>query len=159
VIGVDPQESARDRALELGADAVLDPGRHADVPARILELSDGGAHVSVDAVGHPTVAATSVASLRRRGRHVQVGLLFGPAATAGIPMDVVVARELQVHGSHGMPAPDYPAMLAMIVGGALDPRRLVGSVIDLDRAPAALQAMDDPAVGVSGLTVIAMPDV
>jgi alcohol dehydrogenase len=123
------------------------------VVSRIHELSDGGAHVSLDAVGIPEVAATSVASLRRRGRHVQVGLLLGAAATAGLPMDLVVARELAVLGSHGMPAGDYPEMLAMIARGELDPRLLVGSVIAFDAAPEAMMAMDRPPVG-AGLTVI-----
>ena len=119
---------------------MVDPARFPDVAARIHELTGGGAHVSLDAVGIPAVAAASVACLRRRGRHVQVGLLLGADATAGIPMDLVVSRELEVLGSHGMPAGDYPAMLAMIARGDLDPRRLVGSVIDLDAAPAALMA-------------------
>jgi threonine dehydrogenase-like Zn-dependent dehydrogenase len=54
-----------------------------------------------------------------------------------------------------MPAGDYPAMLAMIARGDLDPRRLVGAEIDLASAPAALMAMDRPAT-VPGLTVIGL---
>ncbi len=144
VVAVDPSASARERALELGADEVLDPTVTSDLPGRIRSWSDGGAHVSLDAVGLPAVAQASVACLRPRGRHVQVGLLLGPDATAGIPMDLVVARELSVLGSHGMPAGDYPAMLDLVASGALDPRELVGSVIDLAGAPAALMAMDEP---------------
>lgn len=157
VIAVDVSAAARERARELGADELVDPGEHPDVPARIQQLTDGGAHVSIDAVGVPEVAVASVACLRRRGRHVQVGLLLGSDATAGIPMDLVVARELQVLGSHGMPAGDYPAMLGLIASGDLDPRRLVGSVIDLAEAPAALRAMDDSSTA-AGFTVVAMAD-
>jgi D-arabinose 1-dehydrogenase-like Zn-dependent alcohol dehydrogenase len=155
VLAVDVGEGARGLARTLGADEVVDPAEFPDVAARIRELSDGGAHVSLDAVGIPAVAAASVACLRRRGRHVQVGLLLGPDATAGLPMDLVVSRELQVLGSHGMPAGDYTAMLAMIARGDLDPRRLVGAEIDLASAPAALMAMDRPAT-VPGLTVIGL---
>ncbi len=155
VIAVDLDGQARDLATELGADEVVDPAQTSDVAARVHELSGGGVHVSLDAVGSPVVAAASVASLRRRGRHVQVGLLLGPDASVGLPMDLVVSRELQVLGSHGMPAGDYPGMLAMIASGDLDPRLLVRSVIDLAAAPAALMAMDQPSAGV-GITVIAM---
>ncbi len=155
VIAVDVSLAARRRAGELGADDLVDPVEHPDVPGHIQRLTDGGAHVSVDAVGVPAVAAASVACLRRRGRHVQVGLLLGPDATAGIPMDLVVARELQVLGSHGMPAGDYPGMLGLVASGALDPRRLVGSVIDLADAPAALRGMDEPSAS-TGITVVAM---
>jgi alcohol dehydrogenase len=153
VVAVDLGEQARLLAIELGADEVIDPAETPDAAARIVELTDGGAHVSVDAVGAPAVAAASVRCLRRRGRHVQVGLLLGDNATAGLPMDLVVARELQVLGSHGMPAGDYPAMLELIARGALDPRRLVRSVIDLAAAPAALMAMDEPSPS-PGITVI-----
>ncbi|MCW2819539.1 MAG: alcohol dehydrogenase [Marmoricola sp.] len=151
VIAVDPGAEARRRAAELGAETVDPAGL--DLVTHLQDLTDGGAHVSLDAVGHPAVAATSVASLRRRGRHVQVGLLLGDAARAGLPMDLVVSRELQVLGSHGMPAGDYPAMLAMISAGTLDPRRLVGDVIGLHDAPAALAAMDDPSAA-AGITVV-----
>ncbi|MEO7941906.1 MAG: zinc-dependent alcohol dehydrogenase family protein [Marmoricola sp.] len=153
VIAVDLGEPARDLAAELGADEVIDPAETPDVAARIHELTGGGARVSLDAVGSPAVSAASVACLRRRGRHVQVGLLLGSDATAGLPMDLVVSRELQILGSHGMPAGDYPAMLAMIADGTLDPRLLVHSVIDLAAAPAALMAMDDPSAAL-GITVI-----
>jgi alcohol dehydrogenase len=157
VIAVDLGARARDLAAELGADEVVDPAQTPDVAARIHELTDGGAHVSLDAVGSPSVAAASVACLRRRGRHVQVGLLLGTNATSGIPMDLVVSRELQVLGSHGMPAGDYPAMLAMIASGDLDLRPLVRSVVDLAAAPQALMARDEPSAGL-GITVVALPE-
>jgi D-arabinose 1-dehydrogenase-like Zn-dependent alcohol dehydrogenase len=153
VFAVDVGEEARGLASRLGADEVIDPAQTPDVAARILDLTDGGVHVSLDAVGSPAVAAASVRCLRRRGRHVQVGLLLGEDATAGLPMDLVVSRELQVLGSHGMPAGDYPEMLAMIARGDLDPRLLVHSVIGLSAAPAALMAMDQPSTS-PGMTVI-----
>jgi D-arabinose 1-dehydrogenase-like Zn-dependent alcohol dehydrogenase len=78
-----------------------------------------GAHVSVDARGSPATAACSVRCLRRRGRHVQVGLLLdGPTP---IPMDLVVARELEIYGSHGMAARDYPPVMTMVADGTLRP--------------------------------------
>jgi len=64
-----------------------------------------------------------------------------------------VGRELQVVGSHGMAAAEYPAMLAMIVGGRLRPHRLVGSVISLDEAGQALMAMDQPTATRPGIMV------
>lgn len=157
VVAVDPSQEARALALALGADDTIDPVDWPDVAARVVELSGGGAHVSLDAVGVPAVAVASVTCLRRRGRHVQVGLLLGAAAMAGLPMDLVVSRELQVLGSHGMPAGGYPEMLGMIARGDLDPRRLVHTLIDLEAAPAALMAMDDPS-GSLGMTVITAGD-
>ena len=108
VLAVDVSAAARARARELGAEAAVDAGT-ADMPAAIGEVTGGGAHVSIDALGSPAVAADSVTCLRRRGRHVQVGLL--PGGPVPLPMDLIIARELEIYGSHGMAARDYPAML------------------------------------------------
>ena len=67
-------------------------------------------------------------------------------------MDLVVGRELAVLGSHGMPAVDYPAMLALVASGALAPERLVSRRIGLEDAGAALAEMDTP--GGPGMTLI-----
>jgi threonine dehydrogenase-like Zn-dependent dehydrogenase len=68
-------------------------------------------------------------------------------------MDRVVAQELSVHGSHGMPARQYADLLDLVAGGRLDPRLLVGRVVGLDEAGAALEAMSRPAETV-GMTVV-----
>lgn len=57
-----------------------------------------------------------------------------------------------------MAAHEYPAMLALVADGTLRPDRLVGEVIGLDGAGAALAAMDRPATS-AGMTVIALPGV
>src|SRR3712207_8500757 len=50
------------------------------------------ADLSLDAIGDAEALDASLRGLRRRGRHVQVGLL--PEAPA-VPMDLVIARELE----------------------------------------------------------------
>jgi alcohol dehydrogenase len=52
-----------------------------------------------------------------------------------------VARELEIYGSHGMAAREYPPMLALVADGTLRPELLVGSVIGLADAGATLAAM------------------
>jgi alcohol dehydrogenase len=112
-----------------------------DVPATVVELTGGGAHVSLDALGAPATCADSVRSLRPRGRHVQVGLLPPEQGRAVVPMERVIALELQVLGSHGMAAHAYPELLGLIAAGRLDPRRLITRELGLDDAPAALAAV------------------
>jgi len=153
--GVGAEQAVR-AAGGSGLDLDPGPGPAEDTAAAVRELAGGGAHVSVDAFGSPATAAASVRCLRRRGRHVQVGLLLGPDAAAPLPMDLVIARELEIYGSHGMAARDYPAMLAMVAEGTLRPDRLLGEVIGLDGAGAALAAMDRPPV-TAGMTVIEVP--
>ncbi len=162
VVALDPSPAAREAARACGAEVVLDPldgaapgagPDPADVAACVVEATGGGAHVSLDALGSPATAVASVLGLRRRGRHVQVGLLLGDAARPPLPMDRVVAWELEIYGSHGMAAHEYPAMLARIASGSLRPDRLVGRRIGLDEAPAALAAMSAGGGG-AGMTVV-----
>ncbi|WP_375430094.1 zinc-dependent alcohol dehydrogenase family protein [uncultured Friedmanniella sp.] len=150
VVAVDLSAAALDVAHELGAEATV---RSADPVEEVGRITGGGAHASLDAYGSPATAAASVRSLRRRGRHVQVGLLLDPAGTA-MPMDVVIGRELELYGSHGLAAADYPAMLALVASGSIRLDRLVGRVIALDEVPAALAAMDSPSGATAGLTVV-----
>lgn len=156
VLAVDVAPSALARARELGAEHVIDASKEVDTAATIRVLTGGGTHVSVDALGTPATATASVSCLRRRGRHVQVGLLLGAASTPPLPMDQVIAHELEIYGSHGMAAHEYPAMLGLIRDGILAPDRLVGHVITLEEAGAALAAMDGPTAS-SGMTVISLP--
>lgn len=155
VVAVDVSPGARAAALDLGAEHALDASglAPADVASAVHETTGGGAHVSLDALGSAATAAASLLGLRRRGRHVQVGLLLGADADPALPMGRVVAWELEVYGSHGMAAHEYPAMLARIADGTLRPDRLVGPVVTLDEAPAALAAMSGPATSV-GMTVV-----
>ena len=148
-MAVDPSQAARARASELGADVVLSGVD----PDAIRALTGGGAHVSLDAVGSAGTAAGCVRSLRRRGRHVQVGLMLGDNADAPLPWGQVVAQELEVAGSHGMAAADYPALLELVGSGALDPRTLVGRVVDLAQAGEQLMALDRPVPEEAGIVV------
>ncbi len=153
VLAVDPSPAARARAAELGAEEVL---VEAD-PDAIRRLTDGGVHVSLDAVGSAATASACVRGLRRRGRHVQVGLMLGTHADAPLPWGPVVAQELQVIGSHGMAAADYPAMLELIASGRLDPRPLVGRVVELARAGEELIALDERVAAQAGIVVATVP--
>ena len=153
VIAVDVAGPALGRARDLGAEHTILSATNTDPVPVIHDVTGGGAQVSLDALGSADTLASSVRSLRRRGRHVQVGLLLGAAAMPPVPMDLVIARELEIYGSHGMAARDYPPMLAQVADGTLRPGLLVGEVISLAQAGAALAAMDGPPSG-AGMTVI-----
>jgi D-arabinose 1-dehydrogenase-like Zn-dependent alcohol dehydrogenase len=148
VVAVDVTPGALRLARDLGAEHVLD-GASVDVPAAVAELTGGGAHVSLDALGAAVTCGNSIRSLRRRGRHVQVGLLPPAVGRPEIPMELVVAGELAVLGSHGMAAADYPAMLSLIEAGRLHPELLVTRELGLDDAGEALAAVGrEPGIAV-----------
>ncbi|MFF3091388.1 alcohol dehydrogenase catalytic domain-containing protein [Streptomyces nojiriensis] len=152
VVAVDTAPGALDLARTFGAVHCVDARDGADTAQAVREATGGGAHLSLDALGSPATAAASVAGLRRRGRHVQVGLLPAAAGAAALPMDRVIGWELEVLGSHGMAAHAYPPMMEMVRGGVLRPDLLVTSTIPLDAAPAALAAMGTAAG--RGVTII-----
>jgi alcohol dehydrogenase len=140
VIAVDISPAALELARTVGATATLDPG-HSDVVTAVRDLTGGGAAVSIDALGSIETCQNSIHSLRKRGRHVQVGLMLGADDAPPVPMATVIAAELEIVGSHGMAAHDYPTMLAEIAAGTLSPQRLVQHRIDLCEAPAKLAAL------------------
>jgi alcohol dehydrogenase len=141
-IAVDIADDKLAFARSLGAVATVNARTTADVVGAIAEITGGGAHVSIDALGSEKTCVDSIACLRRRGRHVQVGLMLADHAEPKIPMGRVIARELEIYGSHGMQAWRYDALLEMIVAGRLAPERLIGRRIGLDDAVPALVGMD-----------------
>ena len=147
VVAVDVSTAALAAARDLGAEVTLPAEPGADVPAAVAEATGGGAHVAVDALGSPGTCVDAVLSLRRRGRHVQVGLLPPAQGRPQVPMDRVIAWELDVLGSHGMAAADYPPLLAAVAEGRLRPDLLVSRTIGLDDVPAALADMGSGRAG------------
>ncbi|MFN3168411.1 MAG: zinc-dependent alcohol dehydrogenase family protein [Phycisphaeraceae bacterium] len=142
VIAIDIDEDKLAFAKSLGAAATINANRVDSVIEAVMQLTSGGVHVSLDALGSPATCFNSVACLRKRGRHMQVGLMLADQSRPAIPMDRVVADELQIVATHGMPAHGYPRMLDMIAGGQLEPDKLIGKTISLEDAALELSVMD-----------------
>ena len=151
VVAVDRNADALDLAADLGADHVL-LADGSDVPTAVADLTGGGSHVAVDAVGSEQTCADAILSLRRRGRHVQVGLLPPVDGHPRVPMDRVIGWELDLLGSHGMAAVDYPDMLDLVEQGLLRPEQLVQRTIGLDEAATLLPTFDRTTA--AGITLI-----
>ena len=149
VVAVDVSEGALSLATAFGAAAVVD-ARSAEVVEAVRALTGGGAHLSLDALGSPSTCVDSVLCLRPRGRHVQVGLLPPSQGRPLLPMERVVALELEVLGSHGMAAHAFPALLELVSAGRLRPDLLVTRTVSLDEAGQALLQVGQ----VPGITVV-----
>ncbi|MDJ0755032.1 MAG: zinc-dependent alcohol dehydrogenase family protein [Ardenticatenaceae bacterium] len=143
VIAVDIDDAKLDFARTVGAAAGLNAQTEANLLEAIHDVTNGGAHLSLDALGSQTTCTNSIYSLRKRGRHLQVGLMVGQDLNPQIPMHAVISRELEIIGSHGMQAHAYGPMLAMIERGDLPIGRLLGQTITLEQAPAALMQMNE----------------
>jgi D-arabinose 1-dehydrogenase-like Zn-dependent alcohol dehydrogenase len=150
VVAVDISPEALDLAREAGAAETVLATEDTNVPAEIVEITGGGARVSIDALGSLQTCTNSILSLGRRGRHVQVGLMLGGDQDPPIPMSRVISYELQLFGAHGLAAHSYPALLAEIEAGLLAPQELITRTIDLPGACEALTRMaEHPGVGIT----------
>ena len=151
VIAVDVRGEALALAKTAGAQHLIN-ARQGSPSEVIRELTGGGVQVSLDALGSAETCRNSILGLRKRGRHVQVGLMVAQDKEAPVPLSQVIARELEIVGSHGLQAHEYGPMLEMIRAGTVCPRLLVGKTITLEESPAELRALG--AFAVVGVTVI-----
>ncbi len=141
-VGVDIAGDKLAFARSVGAAAVVSAAETADVVQAVRDITGGGADVSLDALGSPATCYNSIACLRKRGKHIQVGLLLAEQRAPQVPMDKVVANELEILGSHGMQAYAYGRMLAMIACGQLKPGLLIGKTVSLEESLRELETMD-----------------
>ncbi len=150
VIAVDISDEKLELAGSIGASAVLNSASAGAVPDALKDMTGGGAHVSIDALGNTQIVSDAMRSLRKRGRHIQIGLFEKGNTEVSIPMDLVIAKELEVKGSHGMQAHRYPEMLSMIEDGLLKPELLIGNTVSLEESIDVLVNMDSfPGTGVT----------
>ena len=78
------------------------------VAQAVRDATGGGIHVSIDALGRGFTVNQSIHSLRKHGRHVQVGLTSQEErGQVAIPVDNLVTGEWEVVGSKGNPHPNY----------------------------------------------------
>ena len=151
VIAVDIADDKLAFAKDIGAEVVIN-SKYGNTIDAVLDITDGGAHVSIDALGHPEILINSISSLRKRGKHIQVGIMESGQHQARVPIDKVIGRELEIIGSHGMQAHRYPEMLELIRIGKLEPQKLIGKTVSLEDSIHALVDMNS--FTGTGVTVI-----
>lgn len=130
-------------ALSLGAEHAVDAS-DGESALRIREITGGGAHVSVEALGFPATVAASLACLRPLGRHVQVGLPVGPHAIQPINLNTVYMGNLAIYGTRGMPSWRYPSLLSLIESGAVDLSPIIAREVALSATGSELAAFNGP---------------
>jgi alcohol dehydrogenase len=132
VVAIDIDDRKLELAERIGAEALINARDLDSVAEEIRDMTSGGAHVSIDALGSIVTCSNSIKCLRKRGKHIQVGLMVGDDRRPGLPMDRVIADELEILGSHGIQAHRYAELLDMIRAGKLRPELLIGETISLE---------------------------
>ncbi|NOE32956.1 MULTISPECIES: zinc-dependent alcohol dehydrogenase family protein [unclassified Ruegeria] len=143
VVVVDIADDKLDYAMSLGADAVVN-ATTCDASQAVKDITGGGAHVAIEALGIEVTTVSAMRSLRKLGRMVQIGMPAGDHTQMALPMDVLYSGQLSVFGTRGMPSWRYPSLLSMIAGGGIDLSPLVTRKISLNQVSAELAAFDHP---------------
>ncbi len=143
VTAIDINEETLSFAKQLGTTSIINATNNSSIVEDIKDITHGGAHVSIDALGSAETCFNSISGLRKRGKHIQVGLMTGDHKHPKVPMYMVLANELEIIGSHGMQAYKYPEMLKMISDGKLHPEKLIARTISLEEATIALSNLNE----------------
>lgn len=142
LIAVDVVESKLERARALGATHTVN-AKEEDPVAAIRELTGGGAHAAVEAVGNPDVLAQAYAATRRGGICVTVGLPH-PDRRLEIPAVSLVVEEKTLRGSYmgsTVPRRDLPRLLDLYRAGKLPVEGLVSCEIPLEQINEGFDAL------------------
>jgi D-arabinose 1-dehydrogenase-like Zn-dependent alcohol dehydrogenase len=143
VVAIDLDEDALELAEQVGASATVTAGE-TDVPTAVAEITDGGAHISVDALGIAETCRNSIGSLAEQGQHVQIGMTTDDeAGEIELPVDDMVNTEKEFVGVKGMPPSRYSELFRMIADGKVTPADLVTSEVALEDVSDRLASMDD----------------
>src|SRR5216683_1744160 len=142
VVAVDLDERKLELAKKMGAQFTVNAKKAEDVAMAVFDITHGGAHVSVDALGIATTCRNSILSLRKQGRALQIGLTTSAEkGEVALPIDRMVLFELQLIASLGMPATRYPSMLQMVEAKKLRPREMITETVGLEGASRVLEQM------------------
>ena len=139
VVVVDIVKEKLDSALALGADAAVNAAE-TDAAEAIRSITNGGADVSIEALGHPLTTNASVECLATLGRHVHVGMPGGDGMM-NINLRAIYMKQLSFYGTRGMPSWKYPSLLTMIERGDVDLSPMVDREINLSQASEELSMM------------------
>jgi len=141
VIGVDINPANLDLARVMGAESVID-GRTCDAVEAVKDITGSGAHVSVDALGISETCLNGLLSLRKGGRHLQVGITTKKeAGYIKLPVDLIVTKALDFLGTLGMPPHQFGSMMSMVLQDRLTPGKMLNREIGLSEVQPVFESM------------------
>ena len=142
VVVVDIVDEKLEHAKAHGADATVNAAKE-DAAAAIVEITGGGAQVSIEALGIAATTNASLECLAILGRHVQIGMPSGDGMM-DVNMRAIYTKQLSFFGTRGMPSWKYPRLLGIIERGDVNIQPMVAREIRLEEASNELRAMKGP---------------
>jgi len=150
VIAVDINEENLQRARSLGAANTINATGE-DVVDKVLEITRHGANLSMDALGSRETSANSINCLAKKGKHIQVGILGGKKDINVSTADLI-AKEIEIIGSHGMPLANYDTIFDLISDKKIDLSMLIDRTVKLEDIHQEMLNMD--AYSNTGMVII-----
>ncbi len=143
VVVVDISDKKLEMAKSIGGHAVVNATRTNPVEA-VMEITKGGADLSLDALGEPNTCRNGILSLKKGGRHLQIGLTTQKdEGNVSLPIDLMIAKENSLIASIGMPKSEYAAMLRHIDNLGISPAKLITKRVSIEEAPQIISSMAD----------------
>lgn len=133
VIAVDPIREKRELAKVLGATHTVD-AMAPDAATQLIEISGGGVHYGIEAVGRQASADLAVASLRRGGTAIILGMMPLDCKVGLSAMDLLSGKKLMgaLMGMNHFPV-DLPRLVDFYMRGLLDLDTIIAERIPLEK--------------------------
>lgn len=132
IIAADPMPEKRELAIKLGATDVID-ALDPDAAKKIQEMTKGGVHHAIEAVGRPASGDLAVASLRRGGTATILGMMPLSHKVGLSAVDLLSGKKLQgaIMGGNHFPV-DLPRLVDFYMRGLLDLDSIIAERIPLE---------------------------
>ncbi|MFE4594705.1 zinc-binding dehydrogenase [Streptomyces laurentii] len=142
VIAVDPNPTARERALAQGADLALDSADPA-LRERIAAATRGaGLAAAFDFAGVPAVREQALTVLAPKGRLVLAGLTDKPLTVTDGTRFSYLQQQILGHYGSDMPVA-LPQLLSLLQGGRLDFSASISGELPLAKAAEAVERLEN----------------
>jgi alcohol dehydrogenase len=140
VIAIDINEENLQKAKSFGVEYTINACRE-EVVDKVREITNGGANLSMDALGSHETSTNSINCLAKKGKHIQVGIL-GSENTIIVSTADLIAKEIELIGSHGMPLANYNTIFDLITNKKIDLSLLIDRTVKLEDVDQELLNMD-----------------
>ena len=150
VIAVDINKENLQKAKSFGADYTINATKE-EVVDKVREITNGGANLSMDALGSHETSTNSINCLAKKGKHIQVGIL-GSENNIIVSTADLIAKEIEIIGSHGMPLADYTIIFDLIASKKIDLSLLIDRTVKLEHVHQEMLNMD--AYSNAGMVII-----
>jgi 2-desacetyl-2-hydroxyethyl bacteriochlorophyllide A dehydrogenase len=136
VVVTDVLDTKRERALELGAHAVVD-ARRSDASVAVRDALGESADVVFDCVANQTTVEQAVAMVLKAGTVVIVGV---PSGDVNVALPIIQDQQVRIQGSATYLKEDFQESIALLSAGAVRPQDFITGAYSLDDAASAFAA-------------------